>query len=133
MQAENRENSAIKESWSVIHPISPEDSAAMATLRSAVEAMKGKLEGVAARAPFNSIIEHVASPDGVAFEADSVWGIWILNCFEILTSRPVDHRGGFDDGNLGFPASPDRGEHAQRKRSAGLNFGRLAERWSTPN
>jgi epsilon-lactone hydrolase len=75
MQAENRENSLIKESWSVIHPISPEDSVAMTTLRSAVAAMKGKLEGVAARAPFNGITEHVAPPDGVAFEADSVGGI----------------------------------------------------------
>jgi len=64
-----------KQSWSVIHPVSPEDSAAMTTLRSAVAAMKGKLEGVASRAPFNSITEHVASPDGVAFEADSVGGV----------------------------------------------------------
>jgi len=37
--------------------------------------MKGKLAGVAARVPFNGIMEHVASPDGVAFEADSVGGI----------------------------------------------------------
>ena len=33
MQAEIRENTAIKESWSVIHPLSPEDFAAMAALR----------------------------------------------------------------------------------------------------
>jgi len=70
-----RENTSTKQSWSVIHPVSPEDSAAMTTFRSAVAAMKGKLEGVAARAPFNSIMEHVASPDGVAFEADSVGGV----------------------------------------------------------
>jgi len=37
--------------------------------------MKDKLEGVAARAAFDGIMEHVASPDGVAFEADSVGGI----------------------------------------------------------
>jgi acetyl esterase/lipase len=37
--------------------------------------MKGKLEGVGARAPFNGIMERVPSPDGVAFEADSVGGI----------------------------------------------------------
>jgi hypothetical protein len=47
MRAEIRENTAIKESWSVIHPLIREDSAAMATLRSTA-AMKGKLEGVAA-------------------------------------------------------------------------------------
>jgi epsilon-lactone hydrolase len=75
MQTEIRENTAIQESWFVIHPVSPEGSAAMAALRSAVAAMKGKLEGVAARAPFNRIMEHVAPPDGVSFEADTVGGI----------------------------------------------------------
>jgi acetyl esterase/lipase len=37
--------------------------------------MKGKLAGVAARVPFNGIMEHVASPDGVSFEPDTVGGI----------------------------------------------------------
>src|SRR5262249_46177164 len=67
MQTKIREKTSTKQSWSVIHPLSPEDSAAMITLRSAVAAMKGKLEGVAARAAFDGIMEHVASPDGVAF------------------------------------------------------------------
>lgn len=75
MQAEIRENTAIKESWSVIHPLSPEDSAAMTALRSAVAGMKGKLEGTAARGPFNGIMERVAAPGGVTFEADTVGGI----------------------------------------------------------
>ena len=34
--------------------------------------MKGKLEGVAARGQFNGIMEHVAAPDGVAFEVTFV-------------------------------------------------------------
>lgn len=75
MQTEIRENTSTMQSWSVIHPLSPEDSAAMTSLRSAVAAMKGKLEGVAARAPFNAIMESVAPPAGVAFEAGSVGGI----------------------------------------------------------
>ena len=75
MRTESRDNTSTKQSWSVIHPLSPEDSAAMTTLRSAVAAMKGKLEGVGARAPFNGIMERVPSPDGIAFEADSVGGI----------------------------------------------------------
>ena len=75
MQAKIRENTATKESWSVIHPLSPEDSAAMTALRSAVAGMKGKLEGVAARGPFNGIMEHVAPPDGVSFETETVGGI----------------------------------------------------------
>jgi hypothetical protein len=71
MQAEIRENTAIKDSWSVIHPPSPEDSAAMTALRSAVAGMKGRLEGTAACGPFNSIVERVAAPGGVTFEADT--------------------------------------------------------------
>ena len=72
MQSEIHENASTKQSWCVIHPLSPEDSATMATLRSAVIAMKGRLEGTAAREPFNGIMEHVASPHGVAFEVDSL-------------------------------------------------------------
>ena len=75
MQAETHQNEEIKQSWSVIHPLSPEDSAAMAALKSAVAAMKGKLEGVAARAPFNGIMESVPPPEGVRFEADTVGSI----------------------------------------------------------
>jgi epsilon-lactone hydrolase len=75
MQADTRENEEIKKSWSVIHALSPKDSTAMIALRSAVAAMKGKLEGVAARAPFDGIMERVAAPGGVTFEADTVGGI----------------------------------------------------------
>jgi len=75
MQAEIPENTTIKEPWSAIHPLSPEDSAAMSILRLAVAAMKGKLAGVSARGPFNGIMERVATPDGVAFEGGTVGGI----------------------------------------------------------
>jgi epsilon-lactone hydrolase len=74
MQSEIRENRTVKESWSLIHPLSPEDSAAMNALKSAVATMKGKLQGTAARGPFNGIMEHVAAPD-FSFEADTVGGI----------------------------------------------------------
>ena len=37
--------------------------------------MKGKLEGINARVPFNGIIERVAVPEGVTFETDTVGGI----------------------------------------------------------
>jgi len=75
MQSEIRENTTVKEPWYLIHPLSPEDSAAMTALKSAVATMKGKLEGTAARGPFDAIIEHVAVPDGVAFEADTLGGV----------------------------------------------------------
>src|SRR5580698_10074312 len=61
--------------YSVVHPLSAEDSAAVATLRPAVAAMKGKLKGTAGRAPFDGIMEQVAAPKGVTFEAAAVGGI----------------------------------------------------------
>ena len=81
MQAEIRENTSMKESWSVIHPVRPEDSAAMAILRSTVAAMKGKLEGSAARGAFDGIMERVPAPEGVSFKDDTVGGIsgwWVV-------------------------------------------------------
>lgn len=75
MPATIRKNDATYDTWTTIHPLSPEDSAAMAALRNMVAGMKGKLEGVTARGPFDSIIEHVAAPQGVTFEADTVGGI----------------------------------------------------------
>jgi len=64
-----------QEPWEVIHALSPEDSVSMTALRSMVAGMKGKLEGTVARGPFNSILERVAAPEGVTFEADRVGGI----------------------------------------------------------
>ena len=64
-----------KAAWSVIHPLSEEDSAAVAALRSVVAPMKGKVEGTAGRGPFNDIMERVAVPEGVTFEAATIGGI----------------------------------------------------------
>lgn len=59
-------------SATVFHPISPADKTAMAGLRAVVEPHKGSLRGTAARAPFDSIMEHVGVPQGVTFEAGVV-------------------------------------------------------------
>lgn len=75
MQAEIGDNTTTHGAWCVIHHLSREDSAAMTALRSAVAGMKGKLEGTGARGPFNGIMEHVAVPADVTFEADTVGGI----------------------------------------------------------
>lgn len=75
MQTEIRENTEKKEPWVVVHPLSPEDSGSMTALRSAVAGMKGRLEGIAARGPFNGIMERVAAPGGVTFAAETVGGI----------------------------------------------------------
>jgi len=52
-----------------IHPLSKEDSVAAAAVRSVVAPMKGKFEGTAGRGLFNDIMERVAVPAGVTFEA----------------------------------------------------------------
>jgi hypothetical protein len=62
MHAEILQKATTHGAWCVIHPFSPEDSVAMTALRSAVAGMKGKLEGTAARGPFNGIMERVAAP-----------------------------------------------------------------------
>src|SRR5580700_8670295 len=61
--------------WLIMHPACEEDSVAVAGLRSAVAPMKGKLEGTAARGPFNDIMERVAVPEGVTFEPATVGGL----------------------------------------------------------
>src|SRR5437870_1247765 len=66
---------AAKPPWLTVHPLSPEDSIGATALRASVAAFKGKLAGTAARAPFDAVMERVAAPAGVTFEADTVGGI----------------------------------------------------------
>lgn len=61
--------------WSVLHPFSTEDQAAMAAMRAIVEPNKGRLQGTAARVPFDAIMESVTAPAGIVYEADHVGGI----------------------------------------------------------
>jgi monoterpene epsilon-lactone hydrolase len=63
-----------KAPWVETHPLSEQDSVGAAALRSAVAPMKGKVEGTAGRALFNDIMERVAVPEGVTFEAATVGG-----------------------------------------------------------
>jgi epsilon-lactone hydrolase len=64
-----------KAPWLVHHPCSVEDQAAVTALRAIVEPNKGKLQGIAARVPFDTIMEHVTARAGVVYEADSVAGV----------------------------------------------------------
>jgi monoterpene epsilon-lactone hydrolase len=61
--------------WSVIHPFSTEDQAAMAAMRAVVEPNKGRLQGTAARVPFDAIMERVTAPVEVVYEAGHVGGV----------------------------------------------------------
>jgi len=61
--------------WLTVHPVSQKDSFAASALRGSVAAFKGKLSGAAARGPFDDVMERVAAPTDVTFEADTVGGI----------------------------------------------------------
>jgi epsilon-lactone hydrolase len=75
MQPDILKDPTAKASWSILHPASQEDSTIVAAMRSAVAPMKGKVEGIAGRIPFNGIMERVAVPEGITFEAAIVGGI----------------------------------------------------------
>jgi acetyl esterase/lipase len=64
-----------QQSATVFHPISTADKTAMAAMRAIIEPHKGSLRGTAARVPFDGIMEHVAVPEGVMFEAGTVGGV----------------------------------------------------------
>jgi monoterpene epsilon-lactone hydrolase len=75
MQPQMLGDTATRLPWLGVHPLSQEDSLAATALRASVAAVKGKLEGTAARGPFNGIMERVVAPTDVTFEADTVGGI----------------------------------------------------------
>src|SRR5271156_5373881 len=61
--------------WSTTHRIGEEDKAAMTAMRAIVEPNKGRLQGTAARGPFDSIMSRVVAPVGVTFAPDAVGGV----------------------------------------------------------
>jgi len=65
----------VQQSTTVFHPTNQADKTAMAGLRAIIEPNKGQLRRAAARAPFDAIMEHVAIPEGVTFEAGIVGGV----------------------------------------------------------
>jgi acetyl esterase/lipase len=68
-------DTAVSAPWLEIHPLSGEDAAAAAALRSAVAPVKGQSQGTAGRGFFDEIMERVAVPEGVTFDAATVGGI----------------------------------------------------------
>src|ERR1700677_4108761 len=61
--------------WSTTHRINAEDKTAMSAMRVIVEPNKGRLQGTAARVPFDAIMERVAAPTGITYEAGTVGGV----------------------------------------------------------
>jgi epsilon-lactone hydrolase len=72
MQTTTQRNRETERTW---HPISKEDQAAMTAMRAMVEPNKGRLQGTAARGPFDAIISRVVAPVGVTFAPDTVGGV----------------------------------------------------------
>ncbi|MGL6047719.1 MAG: hypothetical protein ACRC02_14820, partial [Vogesella sp.] len=63
------------------HALSPHDAATMTTLRAQTAPFKGAVFGPAGRAPYDDIMQAVAAPDGVRYQADTIGGVsgyWCL-------------------------------------------------------
>ena len=69
------DDTVAKPRWLTVHPLSQQDSPGATALRAAVAGFKGKLQGAAARGPFDDVMERVVAPANVTFEADTVGGI----------------------------------------------------------
>jgi len=59
----------------VTHPLEPADAAIMVALRTMAKPAKGMARGIAAREPFDALMENVQPRNDVTFEADTVGGI----------------------------------------------------------
>ena len=82
--------------WSAFHPVSLNDQAVMAGMRTMLEPNKGKLRGLAARVPFDAIMNTVAAPDGVTFRADTIGGVsgWWCHPEEARADEVILHAHG---------------------------------------
>ncbi len=80
-------------SWATVHTVSTGDQIAMTAMRAAVGPNKGKLRGPAARAPFDAIMEGVAAPAGVIYEADQIGGVpgWWCRPNDVRPDQAVMH------------------------------------------
>lgn len=65
----------MSDGYSTTHPVTPKDKAGMTAMRATVEPNKGRLQGVAARMPFDGIMSRVVAPTGVSFESATVTDI----------------------------------------------------------
>lgn len=70
-----------QKSWGRTHPLASEDAQVIAALRTMVEPNKGKLQGTAARVPFDGIMSRVSAPENVTFEQGDVGDITGWWCF----------------------------------------------------
>jgi monoterpene epsilon-lactone hydrolase len=81
------------ESWFRFHPLTAQDRSAMAALRTMAEPNKGKLQGTAARAPFDALMSSIMAPQGVKFREDRIGGVpgWWCEPTDALPGAAILH------------------------------------------
>jgi epsilon-lactone hydrolase len=95
-----------RESWFAFHSISAQDRSFMAAFRAVVEPNKGRLRGIAARAPFDAIIGGISAPEAVKFREDRIGDVhgWWCKPADALPGAAMLHlHGGWF--NLGSAAA----------------------------
>src|SRR5580698_9072652 len=77
----------------VFHRVTPKDQAAMNAMRAIVEPNKGRLQGTAARGPFDAIMSRISAPAGVTFTPGSVGGVsgWWCRPHSARTGEAILH------------------------------------------
>ncbi len=90
MQMTTQQNRETERTW---HPISKEDKAAMTAMRAIIQPNKGRLQGTAAREPFDAIMSRVVAPVAVTFAPDTVGGVsgWWCRPEGVRTGRAILH------------------------------------------
>ena len=91
--------------WCATHPVTPEDKAGMAGMRTMVEPNKGKMQGTAGRGPFDAIMMRVAQPEGISYRQETIGGVsgWWCEPTGALPSATILHLHGgwFNWGSAG--------------------------------
>jgi monoterpene epsilon-lactone hydrolase len=85
--------SAKSDSWVEIHPVTQQDKAAMTAMRALVGPNKGQMQGTAARAAFDGIMNRVKPPSGVTFHEDALGGVsgWWCRPARFQPGRAIFH------------------------------------------
>ena len=86
-------STATLESWAVNHTVTAQDKAAMAAMRAVVEPNKGRLQGTAARAPFDEIMNRVKAPSEITFHEDKLGGVsgWWCRPAGVQSGQAIMH------------------------------------------
>ena len=79
--------------WCTTHPVTPEDKAAMAGVRTVVEPSKGTMRETSGRGPYDAIMMRVAEPEGVSYRQETIGGVpgWWCEPMAALPDATILH------------------------------------------